>query len=151
MSVTLKRVYDPPAQEDGYRILVDRLWPRGLSKDAAHVDLWLQRIAPTTELREWYGHDVAKWDEFQARYREELSGHKELKARLLTEKEVSGLPRAMEIDREISKDFDALVVAAPDHWHTPAALLMVIDALTFFGAAATRCSRTTASDPKTIR
>lgn len=78
MTVQLKRVYEPPSAGDGYRVLVDRLWPRGLSKDAAHVDLWLQRIAPTSGLRTWYGHDPAKWDEFRQRYRDELAGHREL-------------------------------------------------------------------------
>lgn len=78
MAIKLKRVYDPPEDQDGYRVLVDRLWPRGLSKESAHVDLWLRRIAPTTELRTWYSHDIAKWLEFQTRYREELSGHGEL-------------------------------------------------------------------------
>jgi uncharacterized protein YeaO (DUF488 family) len=78
MSVKLKRVYDPASQSDGYRILVDRLWPRGLSRESAGVDLWLRRIAPTTELRKWYGHEPAKWPEFQRRYTEELAGHAEL-------------------------------------------------------------------------
>ncbi len=78
MAIKLKRVYEPLAPQDGYRVLVDRLWPRGLSAESAHVDLWLRRLAPSTELRKWYGHDVAKWPEFQARYREELSAHAEL-------------------------------------------------------------------------
>ena len=78
MAIRLKRVYEPFDDQDGYRVLVDELWPRGLSKESARVDLWLQRIAPTTELRKWYGHDVAKWPEFQARYRDELSEHTEL-------------------------------------------------------------------------
>jgi len=78
MNIQLKRVYDPASESDGYRILVDRLWPRGLTDEAAHVDLWLRRIAPTTELRKWYGHDVEKWTEFQKRYQAELSRHGEL-------------------------------------------------------------------------
>ncbi len=78
MSVELKRVYDPESPSDGYRILVDRLWPRGLTEQRARVDLWLRRIAPTTELRTWYSHDVEKWTEFQKRYEEELSTHGEL-------------------------------------------------------------------------
>lgn len=78
MSIELKRVYDPASKSDGYRILVDRLWPRGLTEESASVDLWLRRIAPTTKLRKWYGHDVEKWPEFQKRYEEELSGHAEL-------------------------------------------------------------------------
>lgn len=72
MDIRLKRAYDTPAPEDGSRILVDRLWPRGLSKEAAKIDLWLKDIAPSGELRKWYGHDPQKWEEFQTRYREEL-------------------------------------------------------------------------------
>lgn len=72
MSILLKRVYEAPAASDGRRILVDRLWPRGLTKAEAAVDLWLKDVAPTTALRQWFGHDPAKWDEFQQRYRTEL-------------------------------------------------------------------------------
>ena len=78
MSIELKRVYDPASESDGYRILVDRLWPRGLTEESARVDLWLRRVAPTTELRKWYGHDVEKWPEFQKRYESELAAHGEL-------------------------------------------------------------------------
>ena len=78
MAITIKRVYEAPAESDGYRILVDRLWPRGISEDAAHVDLWLRRIAPTDELRSWYGHEVEKWPGFRERYEKELAGHAEL-------------------------------------------------------------------------
>ncbi|MEQ9449845.1 MAG: DUF488 family protein [Rhodospirillaceae bacterium] len=67
-----KRVYEPAAAKDGYRVLIDRLWPRGVSKDAAAVDLWLKEIAPSTELRKWFGHDAARWEGFADRYREEL-------------------------------------------------------------------------------
>lgn len=75
MKVVLKRVYEAPAKTDGTRILVDRLWPRGLSKDKASVDLWLKEIAPSTELRKWFGHDPEKWEEFQRRYRAELKAN----------------------------------------------------------------------------
>jgi uncharacterized protein YeaO (DUF488 family) len=68
----LKRVYDEPAKKDGLRILVERLWPRGISKEKAAVDLWLKDLAPSTELRKWYGHDPEKWDEFRQRYWSEL-------------------------------------------------------------------------------
>ena len=73
MNVRIKRVYEMPAANDGLRILVDRLWPRGLSKENAKVDVWLKDIAPSTELRTWFGHDPAKWAEFQARYLAELA------------------------------------------------------------------------------
>ena len=75
MGATLKRVYEPATSADGMRILVDRLWPRGLSKDKAKVDHWLKEVAPSTELRKWFGHDPEKWAEFQKRYRAELQGN----------------------------------------------------------------------------
>jgi len=70
--IATKRVYQPYAAEDGTRVLVDRLWPRGVSKVEAHLDLWLKDVAPSTLLREWFGHDPARWSEFQRRYRDEL-------------------------------------------------------------------------------
>jgi uncharacterized protein YeaO (DUF488 family) len=72
MQVRTKRVYAEPDADDGSRILVDRLWPRGLTKTRAKVDLWLRGIAPSTELRKWFSHDPAKWEEFQRRYHTEL-------------------------------------------------------------------------------
>nr|WP_298653667.1 DUF488 family protein [uncultured Proteiniphilum sp.] len=74
----IKRVYEQSGDKDGYRVLIDRLWPRGVSKENARVDLWLKEIAPSTELRKWYQHDPEKWDEFGKRYRKELAGKKEL-------------------------------------------------------------------------
>jgi uncharacterized protein YeaO (DUF488 family) len=70
--INVKRVYEPPSSEDGMRILVDRLWPRGLRKDEARIDLWLKEIAPSTALRKWFGHNPERWEEFRRRYREEL-------------------------------------------------------------------------------
>ncbi|MCL6526089.1 MAG: DUF488 domain-containing protein [Thermaceae bacterium] len=72
MKVSLKRAYDPPTKDDGCRVLVDRLWPRGLAKEKARLDLWLKEVAPSTELRQWFGHDPEKWTEFRQRYRAEL-------------------------------------------------------------------------------
>lgn len=72
MHIVTKRIYEPPENEDGTRILVDRLWARGISKTKAKVDLWLKDIAPTASLRKWFGHDPEKWDEFRKRYRSEL-------------------------------------------------------------------------------
>ena len=72
MPIKIKRVYDPPEKADGTRILVDRLWPRGLAKEKARVNEWLKEIAPSSELRQWFGHKPARWEEFQKRYREEL-------------------------------------------------------------------------------
>ena len=77
MKLTIKRVYEEPDKDDGIRILIDRLWPRGLSKEKAHVDLWLKEIAPSTELRKWFAHDPAKWTEFKTRYRAELKHNSE--------------------------------------------------------------------------
>jgi uncharacterized protein YeaO (DUF488 family) len=70
----LKRAYEAPADSDGTRVLVDRLWPRGVSKAKARIDVWLKDVAPSTQLRKWFGHDPAKWPEFQRRYRAELKG-----------------------------------------------------------------------------
>ncbi|HMN75686.1 MAG TPA: DUF488 domain-containing protein [Burkholderiaceae bacterium] len=71
-NVRLKRAYEPAAGDDGTRVLIDRLWPRGVSKDEAAVDLWLKEIAPSTELRKWFGHDPALWAEFQEKYTSEV-------------------------------------------------------------------------------
>lgn len=75
--IQLKRVYEKPSRKDGLRVLVDRLWPRGLTKERAAVDLWLKDVAPSTELRQWFGHDPARWKEFQSRYRMELKVKKD--------------------------------------------------------------------------
>lgn len=77
MKIRIKRVYEEPAKEDGIRILVDRLWPRGLTKQRACLDLWLRDIAPSTELRKWFNHDPEKWTEFGVRYRKELESNNE--------------------------------------------------------------------------
>jgi uncharacterized protein YeaO (DUF488 family) len=77
MKTKIKRVYEKPAKEDGFRILADRLWPRGLTKEKASVDLWLKEIAPTTELRKWFSHDPEKWNEFKKKYVAELKKNEE--------------------------------------------------------------------------
>ena len=77
-NIRLKRAYDPPKEEDRTRILVERLWPRGVSKDEAAIDLWLKEVAPSTELRRWYGHDPARWEEFRRRYWAELGERAEV-------------------------------------------------------------------------
>lgn len=83
--IRLKRAYEPPSPDDGRRVLVDRLWPRGLSKADAAIDSWLKEIAPSTELRRWFNHDPLRWTEFRDRYRAELGSHagllEELRAR----------------------------------------------------------------------
>ena len=90
MSLKIKRAYAEPEKSDGVRILVDRLWPRGLSKERAHVDLWLKEVAPSTDLRKWFAHDPERWPEFQSRYLEELKSHSAELA-LLREKSVHGV------------------------------------------------------------
>ena len=89
----IKRVYDPPQAGDGCRVLIDRLWPRGLKKEAAHADHWLQDLAPSDDLRKWFGHDPEKWDEFVRRYSAELDANREalqpLYALLQKEKKVT--------------------------------------------------------------
>ena len=75
--VTLKRAYDPVAPTDGKRLLVERLWPRGLAKDTLKLDGWIREVAPTTELRKWFGHDPAKWRQFRTRYFRELDSQPE--------------------------------------------------------------------------
>lgn len=71
-AVQVRRIYDPVEPSDGQRVLVDRIWPRGMSKERAHLDEWCKNVAPSTELRTWYGHDPEKFDEFTRRYQEEL-------------------------------------------------------------------------------
>ncbi|TKT74705.1 DUF488 domain-containing protein [Aquamicrobium sp. LC103] len=80
----IKRAYEAPADDDGKRILVDRLWPRGVSKADAAIDEWMKEIAPSTELRKWFGHDPARWAEFRRRYKSELREHVEDLDRLRT-------------------------------------------------------------------
>lgn len=75
--IKIKRAYLEPEEDDGMRILVDRLWPRGLIKEKANIDLWMKDIAPSTELRKWFSHDIEKWEEFKKRYLDELNENKE--------------------------------------------------------------------------
>ena len=74
--LVLKRVYDVPSKDDGTRILIDRLWPRGLTKEKAKIDVWLKDIAPSSDLRKWFGHDPKKWDDFRKKYFAELQENK---------------------------------------------------------------------------
>lgn len=80
--IKLKRAYEAASKDDGLRILVERLWPRGVSKQKAQIDLWLKTLAPSTELRQWYGHDPARWPQFRKRYRAELKGQNDVLALL---------------------------------------------------------------------
>ena len=76
-TINIKRVYDDKSKNDGYRVLIDRLWPRGVSKEDAHFDEWLKELAPSTELRKWFDHKPERFDEFCKRYKEELQSHKD--------------------------------------------------------------------------
>jgi uncharacterized protein YeaO (DUF488 family) len=80
--IEIKRVYEKPAKADGWRVLVDRLWPRGMKKETARVDVWMKDVAPSTALRKWFGHEPEKWSEFRKRYRRELERKTELLAEL---------------------------------------------------------------------
>jgi uncharacterized protein YeaO (DUF488 family) len=108
MRIPLKRAYEAPSPNDGARILVDRLWPRGLTKEKAAIDLWLKDIAPSSELRKWFGHDPAKWEEFQSRYRAELQ-HNTEPVRILRQK--------------LSEGPVTLVYSAKDEAHNDAVVL----------------------------
>ncbi len=83
--ISIKRVYDGYKRGDGFRILVDRLWPRGESKEKAHIDLWLKEIAPSTELRKWFGHDPKKWADFKKKYHAELKDKNDLIKQIIDE------------------------------------------------------------------
>jgi uncharacterized protein YeaO (DUF488 family) len=109
--IRIKRVYEEPAKEDGYRILVDRLWPRGLTKERANVDLWMKEIAPSDALRKWFGHEPEKWKEFVKRYQAELGKKKDLL------KEVKQLERehgvvTLLFGRKDEKQNQAVLIAA---------------------------------------
>lgn len=107
MSILLKRVYEVPAKSDGKRVLVDRLWPRGLTKAKAKIDLWLKEVAPSTGLRQWFEHDPSKWDEFKKRYHSDLMGNSAVA-------ELKALARQGEV---------TLVYAAKDQLHNQAVAL----------------------------
>jgi uncharacterized protein YeaO (DUF488 family) len=108
MNLKLKRVYEPSDKNDGTRILVDRLWPRGMTKAKAGVDIWLKELAPSAELRKWFGHDPDKWTEFKKRYRAELEENDEQLARLR---------------EEIKKGAVTLLYGAKDEEHNDAVVL----------------------------
>lgn len=104
----MKRAYEEPAEEDGVRVLVERLWPRGLSKDRAGIDVWCREVAPSAELRKWYAHDLDKWEDFRRRYKEELKGK----------------PRLDDLRQLVATRDVTLVFASRDAEHSGAAVLM---------------------------
>ena len=109
LMIKIKRAYQQPEEKDGFRILVDRLWPRGISKENAKVDMWLKDIAPSNELRKWFGHDYDKWYEFQKRYIEELKNKNQLINQI----------------KELEKEYNTLtlVYGAKDEEHNNAVIL----------------------------
>ena len=109
MDVRLKRAYEPADAADGYRVLVDRLWPRGVSKEKAQLDEWARELAPSSELRTWFGHDPARFDEFRRRYLEELAAH-EAKLAELRERASEGTLTLVYAARD-SEHNDAVVLA----------------------------------------
>ena len=109
--IETKRVYDPPGEADGYRVLVDRLWPRGVSKEDAALDRWMRELAPSDELRQWFDHDPARWDEFCNRYRQELE-EKEEAISFLLEKGRQGLVTLLYAARDTEHNN---AVALKDH------------------------------------
>jgi uncharacterized protein YeaO (DUF488 family) len=107
-NVRLKRAYEEPSSEDGTRVLVDRLWPRGVRKTSASIDRWIRDVAPSTELRKWFGHDPIRWDEFRRRYQAELA-HR---------------PEELDELRALAKKGRlTLVYAARDEFHNEAVVL----------------------------
>lgn len=108
MNIRIKRVYEPSEASDGKRVLIDRLWPRGLTKEKAKVDLWLKDIAPSTTLRKWFGHDPTKWNEFKTRYHRELTENNESASKLV---------------EQLKKGRVTLVYGAKDEEHNDAVVL----------------------------
>ena len=84
LEIRVKRIYEPPEPTDGYRVLVDRLWPRGVSREGTFIDVWMREVAPSSELRRWFGHDASRWQEFKRRYAVELGTRQDLVAEILS-------------------------------------------------------------------
>ena len=106
--IKIKRAYLEPEEDDGMRVLVDRLWPRGLTKEKANIDLWLKDVAPSTELRKWFSHDIEKWEEFKRSYLDELNENKKLVASL---------------KEQLNKGNVTLIFGARDELHNEAIVL----------------------------
>ena len=111
MDIRLKRAYEPAASSDGYRVLIDRLWPRGVSREQAKLDAWERELAPSTELRQWFGHQPNRFDEFRRRYIEELRQQR---------------PRLTELRRRARDGTLTLVYAAHDSEHNDAVVLAAV-------------------------
>ena len=110
--IKIKRAYKPPTRDDGFRVLIDQLWPRGLTKDHAAIDQWMREVAPSKDLRKWFSHDPLKWEEFRRRYIDELKGKKDL------------LEEIEHLEKE--KKIMTLVYAAKDEKHNNAVVLQEV-------------------------
>jgi uncharacterized protein YeaO (DUF488 family) len=108
MDIRFKRAYEPPERSDGYRVLIDRIWPRGVSKEQAHLDEWARELAPSSELRHWFGHDPARYAEFRRRYLDELKAQQE---------------KLRELRRRAREETLTLVYGARDTEHNDAVVL----------------------------
>jgi uncharacterized protein YeaO (DUF488 family) len=108
MDIRLKRAYEPAAPSDGYRVLIDRLWPRGVSRNQARLDEWERELSPSAELRQWFGHEPSRFEEFRRRYTEELRQQR---------------PRLTELRRRARDDTLTLVYSAHDSEHNDAVVL----------------------------
>ena len=107
-TIKIKRAYEPKATSDGFRILVDRLWPRGIKKEDAHVDVWMKEVGPSTELRKWFNHEPEKWEGFHKKYLTELQGS----------------PAAAELAKQVQKHATVtLVYSAKDEQHNQAVVI----------------------------
>jgi len=109
--IRLKRVYEVPDKKDGWRVLVDRLWPRGLTKEKAGVDVWLKEIAPSDALRKWFGHEPEKWAAFEKKYRAELATKKDLLQELLKMEKEHGTVTLL-FGRKDEKQNQAVIIAS---------------------------------------
>lgn len=111
MTINIKRAYAPYAEQDGFRILVDKLWPRGIKKENAHIDEWFKEVAPSTELRKWFNHEVEKWPEFRQRYQQELANN----------------PALAQLKQQVEQQsVVTLVFAAKDESHNNAVVLKTL-------------------------
>ncbi|MFD1036952.1 DUF488 domain-containing protein [Virgibacillus byunsanensis] len=117
MPVTIKRIYEDVSNEDGIRVLVDRVWPRGISKADAELDYWMKEIGPSTDLRKWFGHDPEKYDQFKETYKEELS-HGE---------QQEELERLKEITKDNNKDVTLLFSAKDEKYNQARVLKDILD------------------------
>jgi uncharacterized protein YeaO (DUF488 family) len=111
MPIHIKRAYEPASPDDGYRVLIDRLWPRGVARQAAEIDEWVKELAPSTELRQWFGHDPGRFEEFRRRYVEELRGQR---------------PRLTALRRRARAGRVTLVYSAHDTEHNDAVVLAAV-------------------------